>query len=48
MSHSCIGRHTGNVTTSDRSVHPLLAHKHEDADAIHQLRCQWCFGPCHV
>ena len=42
MSHSCIDRHTDNVTSSARSVHPLLAHKHEDADAnaIHQLRCQ--------
>ena len=40
LSHSCIDRHTDNVTTSARSVHPLLAHKHEDADAIHQLRCQ--------
>ena len=48
MSHSCIHRHTDNVTTSARSVHFLLAHKHEDADAIHQLRCQWCFGPCHA
>jgi len=48
MSHSCIDRHTDNVTTSACSVHPLLAHKHEDADAIHQLCCQWCFGPCHA
>ena len=48
MSHSCTDRHTDNVTTSARSVHPLLAHKHEDADAIHQLHCQWCFAPCHA
>jgi len=48
MSHSCIDKHTDNVTTSTRSVHPLLAHKHEDADAIHQLRCRWCFGPRHA
>jgi len=48
MSHSCINRHTNNVTTSARNVHPMLAHKHEDADAIHQLRCQCCFGPCHA
>ena len=39
MSHSCANKHTDNVTTSARSVHPLLVHKHEDADAIHQLRC---------
>jgi len=34
MSQSCIDRHTDNVTTSARSVDPLLAHKHEDADAF--------------
>jgi len=48
MSDSCIDRNTDNVTTSARSVHPLLTHKHEDADAIHQLRCQYWSMSCET